>query len=91
MFYVFVIVYLFLVLVVCSLNDEIALFCVRVVGFLFVNKTKWFSCLHLVILFLFLVVLCPILVFSFKKNTKNGHSKKTKKQNAEKKNQTILS
>ena len=28
-----------------------------------VNKTKWFSCLHLMVLFLFLVVLCPSLAF----------------------------
>ena len=35
MFYAFVLAFLFLVLSVCSLNNEVALFCVCVVCFLF--------------------------------------------------------
>ena len=54
MFNVFVLAFLFLVLSVCSLNNEVALFVsVLSASFLFVNKTKWFSGLHLVVLFLF--------------------------------------
>ena len=62
----------------CSLNNEVALFCVCVVCFLFfVNKPKWFSGLHLV----FFVVLCSIFVFCpSKKRPKNGHSKNQKKK-----------
>ena len=55
MFHAFVLAFLFLVLSVCNLNNEVVLFCVCVVCFLFffVNKTKWFSGLHFVVLFLF--------------------------------------
>ena len=75
-FCVFVFAVLFLVLFVCSLNNEVALFCVCVVCFL----TMWFSRLHLVVLFF---VLCSFFVFiPFKKDpTKTGHKNpKTKMQ-----------
>ena len=44
----------FVVLFVSSLQNEGVLLYVCVVCFLFCNKTKWFSCLHLVVLFFFL-------------------------------------
>ena len=50
----------YLVLFVCSLNNEVVLlylFC-----FLFCYKTRWLSCLHLVVLFIFC---CFVPTFSF--------------------------
>ena len=95
MFYAFVLVFfLFLVLFVCSLNNEVALLCVCVVCFHFVNKTKWFSCLHLVVLFFCWIVLCPSFVSSFlafsflsKKTQKTGHGRNPKKMQTKKENQ----
>ena len=54
-------------------------------GFFFGNRTNWFSCLHFVVLFPSLVVLC--LMFAFfvlipvpkKVQQKNGHGKNTNK------------
>ena len=56
---------LFLLLSVGSLNNEVAFFCVCVVCFSFaVNKTKWFSGLHLVVLFLFWLFCVQFLFFA---------------------------
>ena len=49
-----VLVLFVLVLFVSSLNNRVALFYVCVVCFLLCNKTRWFSCLHVVVLFLFM-------------------------------------
>ena len=85
MFNVFVLV---LVLSVCNLNNEVALFCVCVVCFLFlVNKTKWFPGLHLAVLFL--SWLFCVFFISFKKKTKKSDTaKKTKPKMLRKKEQT---
>ena len=87
MFSAFVLVFLFLVLSVCSLNNEVALFCVCVVCFLF-KQNKWFSGLHLVVLFLFWLFCVQFFVFCFhsfpKKTPQNRHSKNPKKQKCRK-------
>ena len=71
MFYVFVFVFLF-VLFVCSLNNEVALFCVCVLCFY--NTTMWFSGLHLVVLFFFWLFCVQVFLQFFQKKTKNpGH------------------
>ena len=59
--------FLLLVLFVCSLNNEVVLFCVCVVCFLFCNKTKWFYCLHLVVLFSFVVLFLEVVFHSSQK------------------------
>ena len=63
-------------------------------AFLFVNKTKWFSGLHLVVVIVFWLFCVHFFGFiwffhSFSKRPKNGHSKYPKNQNAkrEKKDQ----
>ena len=73
-------------LFVCSLNNEVALFCVCVVCFLSCNKTIWYSGLHLVVLFfLFYVVL---LFHSFQEERpKTGHSKNKKSRKKDQNNQ----
>ena len=75
MFYVFVLDFLFLVLFVCSLNNEVALFCVYVVCFRFCNKTMWFSGLHLVVLFFLLFCVQLLLFHSFQKYQKRTQQK----------------
>ena len=79
--------------VVCLQSKQwIILFCVCVVCFFFGNKTKWFSCLHLVDLFPFCCfVLNFVFHFSQAKTQKKKNTTKTKqmlnnnKTNAEQK------
>ena len=56
------------------------------------NRTKWFCCLHLVVVFPFLLFCFEFCIFcSFiplKKRPKNGHSKNTNKQKRGKKEKT---
>ena len=82
LFYVFVLIlfFLFLVLSVCNLNNEVALFCVCVVCSFFVNKTKCFSGLHLVVLFIF-----GCFVFDFWFSGFSFHSKRDQKPDTAKK------
>ena len=68
--------------VVCSSrNNEVTLFYVSVLSaFLFCSKTRWFSCLHLVVLFLFgsfVLNLCSFFIPQ-KKAQKPGHVKNQK-------------
>ena len=91
MCYDFVLAFLFLVLFVCSQTMKLHCFVPVLSVFFFVNKTKWSSCLHLVVLFLFLC--CFVLNFcfchSFQKKT--GHGKKrTYSKNAEKRTKNQL-
>ena len=80
MFYDSVLASFFLVLFVCSQNNEVVVFCVCVV--FFGNKTKWLSCLHRVVLFPFC---CLVSNFCFFIPLKKDHrtqqnSKKDKMQ-----------
>ena len=87
MFNVFVLVSLFIVLSVCNLNNEVALFCVCVVCFLFFcNKTEWFCGLHLVVLFLSWLFFLLFHSFQNKRPKKPDTAKPPKTKNAEKKN-----
>ena len=92
--FVLVCLSLFLVLSVCNLKHlKLHCFVICVVCFLpFVNKTKWFSGLHLVVLFPFLVVLCFLffIFHSFQKKDpqKTGHGKNPKNQKCRKKDRT---
>ena len=77
----------------CSLNNEVVLFCVCVVCFLFCNKTKWVYCLHRVVLFPFVLLCFENFVFcsSPKKRPKqSGHSKTTKNKNEEKRDNSSV-
>ena len=75
----------FLVLFVCSLNNEVVVFCVCVI--FFVIKTKWLSCLHLVVLlpflFFFLIFVFGLYFVLLKKDdkerTKQNPQKSAKK------------
>ena len=88
MFNVFVLALLFIVLSVCNLNNEVALCCVCVVCFLFfVNKTKWFSGLHLVILFVFWLF-CVHFSFLSKKAPENPDTSENQKQTKMQKKRT---
>ena len=94
MCYAFVLAFMFLALSVCSLNNEVALFCVCVVcfSFFFANKTKWFSGLHLVVLFLcwLFCVQFFVLGYSFlskKADKKTDTAKTPKTKNAEERTQ----
>ena len=89
--FMFLFLFVFLVLFLSSLKNSFVLFCFCVV--VFCHKTKWSSCLHLVVLLPFLFFCCFVLnfvffVFSFlsKKKTpqKTGHSKNPKKQKCRK-------
>ena len=91
MFYAFVLAFVF-VLSVCSLNNEVALFCVCVVCFLFfVNKTRWFldcivwSCFFWLFVFIFVLFFIPF------KKTKNPDTAKTPKTKMQKKGQKEIS
>ena len=82
-----------LVLAFCSCvacfhsKNEVVLLYVCVVC-LFCNKTKWFSCLHRVVLFLFC---CFVLKFFIHQNRqKSGHSKNPQKSKLQRKG-TLLS
>ena len=61
----FLLCFFFLVLFVCSQNNEVVVLCVSVVCFC--GKTTWFYCLHLVVLFPLLLYCFEflLLVFSF--------------------------
>ena len=71
----FVLAFLLLVLSVCSLNNEVALFVSVLSTFFYVNKTQWFSGLRLVVLFLFWLFCVHFFVFlvfhSFPKRPQN--------------------
>ena len=79
MFYAFVIDFCFPSVFVCSLNNEVALFCVCVVCFLFCSKTKWFYRLHLVVLFLVWLFCAQFFIPQIKqKQTQQKHKDKQK-------------
>ena len=86
MFKVFVLICLFLVLSVCNLSIVWCLCCLLS---LFANKTKWFSGLHRVVLFLSWLF-CVFLVFSFlsRKDPKQRTQRKPQNQKCRKKGQT---
>ena len=90
--FMFLFLFVFLVLFLSTLKNSFVLFCFCVV--VFCHKTKWSSCLYLVVLLPFLFFLlfcfefCLFFVFSFlskKDPQKTGHSKN---KNAEKRTKT---
>ena len=76
---------LFLVLFVCSLNNEVVLLYLCVVCFLLCNKTRWFSFLHLAVLFFFCCFVLNCCLFSFlskkQKQTQQKPPKPKKQKN----------
>ena len=93
MFYVFVLGFLFIVLFVCSLNNEVALFCVCDVCFLFfVNKSKWFLVCIFWSSFFFGCFVSNFIFHSFQKKTKKPDTAKApKNKNAEKRTSNSVS